>query len=472
MVRMKMVPKVFVSLVLAIASLVFQGSLVWSQDSGQNGSQRSEQQQAAPAKSDAGVKAGADAIGKDPLKKDPSERQAVDGNLIAKPDADPVVLNDEDKRLAKLLVSAYRMGDWNRVVGVVRQQLADKSVDDVASLARRIKDTDRLALPQLVWEARLRLSRVGSQLPKPNAIETLLIAKQFSVTVAKEIAALRSLDLMATPLEDPEDLDAYRDLVWEHHVHSNEVQNVLLVAKQGAWVKQSLKREDTPANKAARLEMEDFDFLDAQEQLVQLKRDMDERVLEVRVNRVRHAVRVLQDQTAWTDKRFKAAYVIGVDSDSLLKAISDPRAFEREALQDPNLAEQIAESLEQGKAAAGDLVKKSRLLFAGLHWWRRGRYGVGTDFFGLLKSKNAIRDPRLQNALMMPRSAPVPTDPNVEGRRSVPAYQRRHLFIWGYEDRRFTTTSSSGARSSSRGFSKLDELENKHFDGFINGEFW
>lgn len=52
------------------------------------------------------------------------------------------------------------------------------------------------------------------------------------------------------------------------------------------------------------------------------------------------------------------------------------------------LAEQVRESLTYGRQLAGeDLLMKSRLLFTGLHWWYRGRYGAGSDSKALTVKK-------------------------------------------------------------------------------------
>ena len=90
-----------------------------------------------------------------------------------------------------------------------------------------------------------------------------------------------------------------------------------------------------------------------------------------------HATSRLADASGW---RFDASILVAEDNEvnqqvtvAMLEALgcSVQAAFNgREAL---------------------DLLEKSRLLYTGLHWWLRGRYGKGTDGFGLLKSPAAMK---------------------------------------------------------------------------------
>ena len=94
----------------------------------------------------------------------------------------------------------------------------------------------------------------------------------------------------------------------------------------------------------------------------------------------------------------------------------------------------VAALVRLQRESAGDLVTKSRLLYHGMHWWMRGRYGLGPDGFGLLKSVAALNSPLAQFPLYMPAKTPTPTDPTISG-YSVPKFDRRHHYIWMYEYR-------------------------------------
>ena len=101
--------------------------------------------------------------------------------------------------------------------------------------------------------------------------------------------------------------------------------------------------------------------------------------------------------------------------------------------------------VQLARESAGDLVTKSRLLYRGLHWWLRGRYGLGPDGFGLLKSVEALSSPLAQFPLYMPAGMPTPSDPTETG-YSVPRFDRRHHYIWMYEYRVLRRHFASASR--------------------------
>jgi hypothetical protein len=102
-----------------------------------------------------------------------------------------------------------------------------------------------------------------------------------------------------------------------------------------------------------------------------------------------------------------------------------------------DIANRVAADAKRASGLAGDLAPKARLLFEGIYWWSRGRYGLGSDVEGLAKSPAAMRSPEAQFTLQMPAATPKPTDP--AGRISaepVPRFERRHHYLWAWEDRR------------------------------------
>ena len=113
-------------------------------------------------------------------------------------------------------------------------------------------------------------------------------------------------------------------------------------------------------------------------------------------------------------------------------------AFGRADLNREDIHQEVTELTELGYELAGDLIDKSLLLFDGLRWWSRGRYGRGPEAFGLLKGKQALDSDGDMAAISMPVKAPTPTDPAlVAYAGQIPDYDRRHKYIWTLEDRRF-----------------------------------
>ena len=380
-------------------------------------------------------------------------------------------LSARDQQMVQsAFLQPFRTGNWETVISNARKLLPRRDAADVEAMSAHLQNRGRTSLPEIVTTARIQAMRAGIQnIPAPIGIEALLISERLAEMLDAKINSFRNIELMQDPLADPQDFTVYRDLIWERHVQSNEWKNATLLVEQGL----SLQRSKAIRDQELKESLSKFDFENYREQLATLRNELDERALLVRMQRLNYATEILQDVAAATKDRFFAAYVVGVDSESLIDEIKKRSSTStHETLNEPFLAEQLNEQLRAGKAAAGSLTEKARLLFAGLHWWRRGRYGAGTEAFGLLKSKPAMRDATLRLALMMPKTTPVPTDPSVYPQKPVPTYARRHLAIWAYEDRKFQQSYTTQTSTTSRSRVVSSPLTNKHFDGLIDGQFW
>ena len=116
---------------------------------------------------------------------------------------------------------------------------------------------------------------------------------------------------------------------------------------------------------------------------------------------------------------------------------------------------ELAELTQQGRQAAGaELLLKGELLFEGLHWWLRGRYGRGSEGGGLFKNKQVLRNPALRFGLSMPTDPPRPTVPGVVSRyEPVPFADRRHHYVWAWENQGIELRQfKSSVRVTSREF--------------------
>ena len=82
------------------------------------------------------------------------------------------------------------------------------------------------------------------------------------------------------------------------------------------------------------------------------------------------------------------------------------------------------------------LVSQSRRLFAGLHWWMRGRYGRGSAGNGFMTSAAALSNPQAMFALYMPVKTPKVEALNSYRQGGEPGIRRRHHHLWEYGGRR------------------------------------
>jgi hypothetical protein len=199
-----------------------------------------------------------------------------------------------------------------------------------------------------------------------------------------------------------------------------------------------------PKNQLAKLSEDDRRLIEAESgalktQIAQEVADLEEREAELRINRLSFSLGVLQNPQL-SEERVLAAFASEFDG-RLIKEFFDQakksrRNFSRDLLKDPATDGRVATERRRAHELAGDLGGKSQLLFEGLHWWMRGRYGRGPEVGGLAKSVLALRTPQGQLGLYMPIDIPTPTDATVGPSQRVPTYDRRHQYLWAMEDRR------------------------------------
>jgi hypothetical protein len=188
-----------------------------------------------------------------------------------------------------------------------------------------------------------------------------------------------------------------------------------------------------------------YDFAALRTELQKTIRDLDEIKAEFRITAVTKATQIIQDSKDFKE-RLRAAYVVDFDGQMavnfLRTHLNKETKFERPALQDPKTLSALLTAVQYARETAGDLATKSRLLYLGMHWWLRGRYGEGPHGAGLLKAPASLVSPLAQFPLYMPASMPTPVDPTEAG-YSIPKYDRRHHYIWMYEYRDITSNETT-----------------------------
>jgi len=373
------------------------------------------------------------------------------------------------------LLPAYQAGDPAALVKLIAEQIARQSEQQNAAFDEALAEQKAPGLGKMLTDARMQLARMdaGRNAPEATLAEIVLMLVEIDRQIGELVETASRVELFQDPLPSPPSLTEFRDLLWKAHVQSNQLINAAFLAGQGRLLLTSpliaKVKNPTAGQKAAFA----LDFVQRQSDIAQLDRDLNERALELRLDRIEFAKRVLEESKD-LKQRFLAAYAIGVDGEILLLGFKNFRGnFQRERLRSTTLTSTLRADIDHyGKELAGDLVKKSELLFAGLHWWRRGRYGRGPEGNGLLKSEAALHNPAAQIALFMPMVTPEPTDPMKPGRQS-PDYDRRHHWTWAWEDRQFETHASGSSTSSPT--SRVVGSETKrlgHWDGFVEGRFY
>ncbi len=351
------------------------------------------------------------------------------------------------------LLPAYQSGEPVTILSLLSGQLSRWTDPQIAGINQLLAELQAPTLDKMITDARMNLVRAGmtDKGPEASSREAAIVLREIKRQIDEIVTKAQSIELMKDPFPKPKDLMEFRDLLWAAHVQNNQLINADGLAFQGNLISQSKvvakAKNAPPADKAVFATK----FPDITTKIRIIHRELNERGVELRVERVKFANKVLQESKD-VKERFFAAYAVGIDGELLVNGFKDfPGPFVRPNLSAPGYAEALTSDVERGKKLAGAMVKKSQLLFAGMHWWRRGRYGRGPELNGLLKSKAAQTDLAAQIPLTMPKEAPVPIDPAQNPLNQVPDYDRRHHYTWAWQTRQFSviSTGSSGSSSTS-----------------------
>lgn len=332
-------------------------------------------------------------------------------------------------------------------------------------IEERLGERKMPALRSLLAEARLRILHQGrgTELPKATMGEALLVLPELEDRVDKVIAAFLIEPAMDDTVQAPETVEEFEPLLWGVHVLTNQLASAESLARHMTSITKRLPKARASLSPDQH-DVVQRDYRAQVENVRRLQQDVLEREMELRLERLALAKKALA-KPELDKERFLAAFTSQLDGvvlrDFLKSAQKSKRPIQRATLRKEGLIQQVATDTKEANELAGDLVEKSQLLFQGLHWWYRGRYGVGPEVFGLAKSAEALRVPEAQFALYMPQSPPTPTDPNQLGAHQQPApmYDRRHHYWWAWEDRRVIRSQSTTRKSFSSDTSDDDGTE-------------
>ena len=371
-------------------------------------------------------------------------------------------------------------GNPLQVLELIGPQLAKLSPAHVEGMNELLAEQGLPSLGRLAADARLDLSRGGmaKSAPELSLQESVLILAAVKQQIDELLEKIRKAEVMQDPLPKPDSLLAYRDVLFDVHVQKNELTNADELVKFASATLKSLDSDKTRTATKEQQEVLATNFGDTAAAVTTLGRDMEERALEMRLDRLDLAVSTLERDLGLKEKFF-AAYAIAIDGELLLEGFKAGGSFSREALNKPDLVEELTQKIEKGKQLAGTLIDKSKSLFIGLHWWRRGRYGRGPEGYGLLKSAASTRSFAASVPLFMPRTAPVPTNPirgrqpadpqqasqkkQPSGQQQSPDFDRRHHYTWAWQDRQFKLGLSSQSSTSTDVLSHVNNADEQFY---------
>ncbi len=346
------------------------------------------------------------------------------------------------EKQADTIAAAHYRGDSFHSLQVISPIIARMSDARLKQLNAELTKRNVPTVGQQLVEARMSLIRQGmaKQLPTPKFRERLLVMKSLADVVEQILIEFADHPLVAGSADAPEDMAEFERALWDLHVLDNQLLSGERTSSYGIQLSSNLSERMLSNIDAADREVVRRES--AQQRLNQVQeadRELAELVAEMRLNRLDYGLQILAEPDLSTEKMM-AAYSTALDAQFLLQFLKsregESEPFSRTSLQEPELVDQIQAKAKEAKELAGDLADKSRLLFEGLHWWLRGRYGSGPDVGGLAKSALTLKQPGALIWLFMPKERPEPTDPLDDRSDPVPKFARRHHYTWAWEDRR------------------------------------
>ncbi len=350
----------------------------------------------------------------------------------------------KDSRDLTQAVEAWNRGDSGvalKTLSTLLTRLNDGQVElaDKELAARKLP-----TLGKLLGGARLTLVTQGYEksLGVPSAREAILVLPEFYAEAVALFDRLLEEPILADPLAVPGTVEGFESPLWNAHVLHNKLANAQRMARYMADLVKRVPRAQVAKLTAEQKQPLEADYQEIVERLKLYARAVEEREMELRLRRLELARDVLA-KPQLTRERWFAAGAWSVDVFLLQEFLQKVKADKplRAALQPSDLGKRIERLAGEASKSAGDLTSKVNFFNVGVHWWLRGRYGQGPEFFGLAKSQLAMRTPGGEFALIMPTEMPQPTDPTVltsQGWGTVPQYDRRHHYWWGWESRRIS----------------------------------
>ncbi len=349
------------------------------------------------------------------------------------PQASAALSKRQLQKVESQVLPAYYRGNTAAVLESLSQLTRRMSDKQVAELDEVLARQDVPPAGELLVRARLSLLRQNARrLPKPAVREVLITLAHIHRQLEGLLAESAGHAIMGKSLPEVAAMSDYEAILWDTHVLEQRLQTATGLAQYAAALVDDSTRIRKDALEPEQLKLLETDFSTFVTRLKESHRTLANREIDLRVQRLNQAKDILANSQDHKS-RFLAAWAIDVDGDLLLK----------EGVED------VREVVNTGRELAGELLEKSRLLYTGLHWWFRGRYGKGTDGFGFLKPGAAVNSPAAQFALYMPTVKPKPTDPRDPSAYRVPEVDRRHHYVWAWEYRRVSSSSDSSSETSS-----------------------
>ena len=351
--------------------------------------------------------------------------------------AAPAALNGKLKlTIQQQVIPAYQQGDSITMVRTLAPLLSRLPDDVLVEVDEFLQQQQVPSLGELLATARTNLIRqqVGG-VSRPSQRELLIVLPVWHAELAALLDPANQPKAITNPPPRGTSMEDYEKLLWELHVAENQLWNGRYLAGQiTSWTQRGLNRSNLDDEQRKLL---DFDYKAGEARIREMAQQRGDREILLRAQRLGDAVTDLLNKTDYRS-RLLAAFAVATDSRLLGEYLQQHPQLpdDGDPLTMPFTNLELTRLTQQGRQASGEkLMVKAQLLFEGLHWWLRGRYGRGSEGGGLFKNKQVLRNPQLRFGLYMPTDPPRPTVPGVASINApVPFADRRHHYVWAWEN--------------------------------------
>lgn len=306
----------------------------------------------------------------------------------------PKLSNRIESLIEQKILPAYQRGDRLELLKALSSATARMKSAQLEAFDEHLRTLSMPPAGRLMVDGYLSLLTQGqaNDLPNPDLRQVLVMLPDLDARINDVIVEVDRSAATLEPLPKLETLEDYESLFWEIHVLQNKLKNAANYARYGAKLVADSKKKKQIRNLSEQLAKLEA-FGNPLEQLQEIYKDLEQRELESRLNRMELSLVVLQSNNAFIE-RLQAAFAGQQDSLVLKRVLSgsEPTAFDRERLNAPDLKQTVEQLAQRTDALSGDLKEQSQQFFGGLHWWLRGRFGSGPEQQGLLKNVRVVND--------------------------------------------------------------------------------
>ncbi len=369
------------------------------------------------------------------------------------------------RQLESKVIPAWRSGDKVAFVEAVKKIILRADTEQFEAIDRFGIDN---GVPSINREFGRLVVEAVEQGNSPNFSKMPLTAlayinKYIVDRIDRDLAELRTHDVMQDSLKLRESWRENEQLFWDVHVYENVLINLRSLSDFAISINRKHYLKGTKKNDQAILDLLK-PVSDLPQKIADHYNEMNENESVLRIMELELAEKALREEEDF-EQRLLAAFAFELDTGHLREFFKDfdPALSSNEKLTDPELGDRISALVKSGREHGKDVITKAIHLRTGAHWWLRGRYGSGTMARGLLKSPDATRNEETMFGLYMPKARPQPiSSVSYEG-DIAPGYERRHFYTWAVEYRELVTNASS--RSKSKDTSEKG-------DSKVTGTFW